>query len=96
MSENPPDAPGHILSEHGTRYAVGIEGYPVAVILTVEEYNHYLDLLGGEVDNQDAILTARLMQTAAQSAHEEHQSIRDYLQQRGTTGFPGLKAHFDV
>ncbi len=94
MSENPPT--GHALSEHGTRYVVGKEGYPVAVILTLEEYNHYLDLLGGKVNDQNAILAARLMQTAAQLAHEEHQSIRDYLQQRRASNFPDLETRLDA
>jgi len=102
MNENPSNEFTRTSDERGTplafrnghsdgaRYIVGIEGYPGAVILTVEEYNHYLDLLGGEMINQAAILTARLMQTAAQFVREDQQSVGEQLLQRG---MPGLSYH---
>jgi len=52
MSENPSDDLVHTLRERGARYIVGTEGHPVAVILTLEEYDHYLDLLDDEADSQ--------------------------------------------
>jgi hypothetical protein len=35
------------------RYVIGTKGHPVAVLLTLKEYDHYLDLLDGEADSQD-------------------------------------------
>jgi len=65
MSENPSDNLVHTLRELGARYVVGTEGHPVAVLLTLEEYDHYLDLLDDEADSQDNELAARLAQAAA-------------------------------
>ena len=84
MSENPSDALVHTLRERGARYVVGTEGHPVAILLTLEEYDHYLDLLDDEADSQDTELAARLAQAAVQPAGEERQSFRDYLHQRET------------
>ena len=81
MSENPPDDLIHTLRERGARY-VGTEGHPVAVLLTLEEYDHYLDLLDDEANSQDTELAARLAQAAVRPTHEEHQPFRDYLHQR--------------
>ena len=72
------------LREHGARYVVGTEGRPVAVLLTLEEYDHYLDLLDDEADSQDDELAARLVQSA-RPTREERQSFRDYLRQRETS-----------
>ncbi len=77
MSENPSDALVHTLRERGARYVVGTEGHPVAVLLTLEEYDHYLDLLDDVADSQDAELAARLAQAAVRPAREKHQSFRD-------------------
>ena len=82
MSENPPDDLVHTLRERGARYVVGTEGHPVAVLLTLEEYDHYLDLLDDEADSQDAELAVRLAQAAVRPTHEERQPFRDYLHQR--------------
>ena len=104
MSENPIDAlartlsePGarepdelsRTLNERGTRYVVGMEGYPVAVILTLEEYNHYLGLLDNEAGSQNAELATRLIQAASQSAREQ-----DQFNQRQIPGLPGVKNTF--
>ena len=60
---------------------VGAEGRPIAVLLTLEEYGHYLDVLDDEGDSQYAELAARLGQAAARSPGER-QSFRDYLRRR--------------
>jgi PHD/YefM family antitoxin component YafN of YafNO toxin-antitoxin module len=73
MSENQCDDLLHTLREHGARYVVGAEGHPVAVLLTLGEYDHYLDLLDDAADSQDAELAARLTQAAARSACKERQ-----------------------
>lgn len=73
------------LRAHGARYVVGTEGRPVAVLLTLEEYDHCLDLLDDEADSQDDELAARLVQAAARPTREERQSSRDYLRQRETS-----------
>jgi PHD/YefM family antitoxin component YafN of YafNO toxin-antitoxin module len=85
MSENPSEDLVHTLRDRGARYVVGTEGHPVAVLLTLKEYDHYLDLLDDEADSQDDELAARLAQAAAQPTHGERQSFRDYLQQRETS-----------
>lgn len=82
MSENPSEDLVHTLREHGARYVVGTKGHPVAVLLTLKEYDHYLDLLDDEADSQDDELAARLAQAAARPTREERQSFRDYLRQR--------------
>jgi PHD/YefM family antitoxin component YafN of YafNO toxin-antitoxin module len=84
MNENPSDALIHTLRERGARYVVSTEGHPVAVLLTLEEYDHYLDLLDDEADSQSAELAARLTQAATRPAHEERQAFRDYVRQRKT------------
>jgi PHD/YefM family antitoxin component YafN of YafNO toxin-antitoxin module len=45
-------------------YVVDTQGQPFAVLLTLEEYEHYLDLLDDEADSQDAELAARLDEAA--------------------------------
>ncbi len=79
MSDNPFNDPGLKLRERGARYVVGSEGQPVAVLLTLEEYEHYLDLLDDEADSQDDELSRRLDQATARPARKKRQSFRDYL-----------------
>jgi len=85
MSEKPPYDPVHMIREHGARYVVGAEGRPVAVLLTLEEYEHYLDLLDDEAESQDDELSTRLAQAAARPARKKRQAFRDYLHQRETS-----------
>ncbi len=42
MSEKSANDLAHTLREHGACYVVGATGQPVAVLLTLEEYDHYL------------------------------------------------------
>ncbi len=86
MTKDPSDDLIHTMREHGARYVVGAEGRPVAVLLTLEEYEHYLDLLDDEADSQDEELAARLLRAAAQPARGKRQSFRDYLSQREASG----------
>ena len=72
----------HTLRERGARYVIGTEGHPVAVLLTLEEYDHYLDLLDDETHSRDDELAARLVQAATRPTREERQSFRDCLRQR--------------
>jgi len=85
MSENPSDNLIQTLRERGAQYVVSTKGHPVAVLLTLEEYDHYLDLLDDKADSQDVELAARLNQAAVRPTGEERQSFRDYLQQRETS-----------
>ena len=87
MSESPSDDLVHTLREQGARYVVGGEGQPVAVLLSIDEYDHYLDLLDDEADSQDDELAARLTQAAVRPKTGERLSFRDYLNQR--EGFHG-------
>jgi PHD/YefM family antitoxin component YafN of YafNO toxin-antitoxin module len=82
VSEKPTDDFVHTLRERGAHYVVGTEGRPVAVLLALEEYEHYLDLLDDEADSQDTELATRLAQAAARPTDEKRQSFRDYLSQR--------------
>ena len=68
------------MRERGARYVVDTHGQRLAVLLTVEEYEHYLDLLDDEADSRDAELAARLAQAADQPTGGERQAFRDYLQ----------------
>jgi len=68
-----------MLRDHQARYVVDTEGHPLAVLLTLEEYDHYLDLLEDEADSQDKELAARLSQVIARPTSEERQTFRDYF-----------------
>ncbi len=81
MTETSSDI-AQVLRERGARYVVDAEQRPVAVLLTPEEYEHYLDLLDDEADSQDEELAARLAQAADRSSQEERLSLQDYLRQR--------------
>src|SRR4030067_280119 len=65
MAKKTSKLPARALREHAVRYVVGAQGQAVSVLLTLEEYEHYLDLLDDEADSHDASLAARLAQTAA-------------------------------
>ena len=79
MSEKSSDDLVHTLRERGTHYVVDTQGQPVAVLLTLPEYEHYLDLLEDEADSQDEELAERLEQAAAQPSDGERGSFRAYL-----------------
>jgi hypothetical protein len=53
MTDRTPDTVSKTLREQGGRYVVDTQSRPVAVLLTLEEYEHYLDLLDDEEDSQD-------------------------------------------
>jgi PHD/YefM family antitoxin component YafN of YafNO toxin-antitoxin module len=82
-AENTPDNIDRVLCERGARYVTSAEGQPIAVLLSLEEYEHYLDLLDDEADSQDAELAARLTEAASRPT-EERLSFRDYLHRRDT------------
>ena len=82
MSKKPRDDLAHALQEQTVRYVVGTKGQPLAVLLTLEEYDHYLDLLDDEAESQDRELAARLAQAAARPPGEERKPFREYLRQR--------------
>ena len=87
MSEKSPDDLTGVLREQGARYVVGTQGQPVAVLLTMDEYDHYLDLLDDEADSRDDELAIRLAQAAGGSNQTERLSFRDYqLQREGLDG----------
>ena len=82
MSEKSPDDLAGVLREQGARYVVGTQGQPVAVLLTMDEYDHYLDLLDDEADSRDDELAIRLAQAASRSNREERLSFYDYQLRR--------------
>lgn len=72
------------LVESENRFITNRQGQTVAVLLTIQEYEHYLDLLDDESDSQDNELAARLAD-AARPGGEERQSFQDYLNERKAT-----------
>jgi len=70
------------LRERSARYVVDTQGQAFAVLLTLEEYEHYLDLLDDEIDSHDDELAARLALAADQPTGGERQAFRDYLRER--------------
>jgi hypothetical protein len=55
MGEHSTDDLVHALRERGARYIVDTQGQAFAVLLSLEEYEHYLDLLDDEADSQDTV-----------------------------------------
>jgi PHD/YefM family antitoxin component YafN of YafNO toxin-antitoxin module len=82
MSEKSLDDLVHTLRERGAHYVVDTQGQPIAVLLTLDEYEHYRDLLDDETDSQGEELAARLEQAAARPTGNERTPIRDYLAER--------------
>ena len=79
--------PARVLREQGARYVVGAQGQPVAVLLTLEEYDRYLDLLDDEADSQDTGLAARLAQVPAKP-RQKRLAFRDYMHRREASRGP--------
>ena len=82
MGEHSKDNLVHTLRERGARYIVDTQGQALAVLLTLEEYEHYLNLLDDEADSQDDELAARLAQATEHPTGGERQAFRDYLRER--------------
>jgi PHD/YefM family antitoxin component YafN of YafNO toxin-antitoxin module len=82
MTDATPEAMSKALREGGARYVVDDQSRPVAVLLTLEEYDHYLDLLDDEEDSQDEDLRARLTLAAEPQADVARLPLREYLDQR--------------
>ena len=82
MSERPSDELTSALRKRGVHDVVAMGGQPVGVLLALDEYEHYLDLLEDEADSQDPELARRLVQAASQSVGEERIDFRAYLRQR--------------
>jgi PHD/YefM family antitoxin component YafN of YafNO toxin-antitoxin module len=74
-----------VLRERNARYVVDEQGQAVAVLLTVDEYEHYLDLLEDEADSQDPELATRLAQAADRSRGPERERFREYSRWREDT-----------
>lgn len=85
MNEKSLDDLVHTLRERGAHYVVDTQGQPIAVLLTLDEYDHYLDMLDDETDSQDEELADRLEQAAGRPTGDERTSIRDYLAERGSS-----------
>jgi PHD/YefM family antitoxin component YafN of YafNO toxin-antitoxin module len=83
MNDDSHDDLVHTLRERGAYYVVDTQGQPIAVLLTLEEYDRYLDLLDDEADSQDDELAARLEQASPRPAGGDRTSFRDYLARRG-------------
>jgi len=75
----------HILRERGVQYVVDAEQRLVAVLLPMEEYEHYLDMLEDEMDSEDEELAAKLAQAAERPEDEDRLTFREHLHQRQAT-----------
>lgn len=73
------------VCERGGQYVVDAQQRLVGVLISWEEYEHYLDLLDDEEDSQDGELAERLTRAASSSAPGERPSLRDYLEHRPPT-----------
>lgn len=83
MNEHTDEEKHTLIQEIGARYVVDSKRRPVAVLLTLEEYDHYLDLLDDEEDSQNPEIATRLSE-AAEGTSGERRSLDDYLDQRQT------------
>ena len=83
-----PDTLEQTLREHSARYIVGAQGKPVAVLLSLDEYGHYLDLLDDEADSQDQELASRIALATTQPQDGERIAFREYLRQREARDVP--------
>jgi PHD/YefM family antitoxin component YafN of YafNO toxin-antitoxin module len=81
---NQPDALEKALRERSARYIVGTQGEPVAVLLSLDEYEHYLDLLDDEADSQDKELADRIALATGRTEDGERIEFREYLRQTKT------------
>jgi len=82
MKKKEPEKLEDILHERSARYVVDAENRPIAVLLTLEEYEHYLDLLDDEADSQDETLAASLEEAATRTHLERRESFDAYLGRR--------------
>jgi PHD/YefM family antitoxin component YafN of YafNO toxin-antitoxin module len=83
MSKDPTGNQPRTVRETGAQYIVNADGQRIAVLLSIQEYEHYLDLLDDEADSQDTELAARLAQASSRPTGGERQPFRDYLHRRG-------------
>ncbi len=74
------------LCEQSAHYVVTAQGQPVGVLLTLEDYERYLDLLDDEADSQDPELAARLDRAATPSRSHKRLSFQEYTSRRETSG----------
>ncbi len=77
--------PVRTLHEQGARYVVTAEGQPVGVLLSLEEYEQYLDLLDDEADSQDPKLAERVLRAAAPTRRQKRLSFREYASSTALT-----------
>ena len=81
MAKPPAKRSVRTLREQGARYVVTTQGQPVGVLLSLEEYEQFLDLLDDEADSQDAELAARLERAATPARRQMRLSFREYASQ---------------
>ena len=81
MDEKSAENQSDKLRESSPRYVVDASGEPIAVLLSIDEYEHYLDLLDDEEDSADREIIARLQQAASQGENEGI-DFQQYLDKR--------------
>jgi prevent-host-death family protein len=75
------------VRDTGERVVMEQQGELVAALISVQDYEHYLDLLDDEADSEDAELAGRLA-LAADSSAGGREPFRDYLKRRESAGGP--------
>ena len=85
MTKSTRKNPARALREQGARYVVGTQGQPIAVLLTLEEYDRHLDLLDDETDSQNADLAARLARASTRPVRQERLAFREHKRRREDT-----------
>lgn len=78
MAESAAKRSGRTLREQGARYVLSTQGQPVGVLLSLEEYERFLDLLDDEADSQDAELAVRLERAATPARRPKRLSFQEY------------------
>jgi len=86
MAKSPAKRSARALREQGARYVVTAQGQPVGVLLTLEDYARYLDLLDDEADSQDSELAARLDRAATPSRRQKRLAFQEYASRREASG----------
>ncbi len=81
MKKKPAENQSSQFRETSQRYVIDASGEPVAVLLSIDDYEHYLDLLDDEEDSADPEIKERLQQAALQG-EKDGIDFQKYLAKR--------------
>jgi len=75
MAKSPAKRSARALREQGARYVVTAQGQPVGVLLTLEDYARFLDLLDDEAEPAEALKVA-----VQEDFRAEHRQVLEMAQ----------------